>query len=104
MLYEVITSEYGLDAGMARQMAFSEKLPLFERAVAEGIRPVFAARTILASLKELSRAGISPDALSDDSIISVMKTVEAGNAAKEAVLDAQTNHLAGLCPGELHLR
>lgn len=84
---ERFASEYGLDAGMARQMAFSEKLPLFERAVAEGIRPVFAARTILASLKELSRAGISAETLSDDAIIAVMKTVEAGNAAKEAVLD-----------------
>ncbi|MEA5037330.1 Aspartyl/glutamyl-tRNA(Asn/Gln) amidotransferase subunit B [bioreactor metagenome] len=84
---ERFVAEYGLDAGMARQMAFSEELPLFERAVAEGIRPVFAARTILASLKELNRAGISSDALSDDAIIAVMKTVEAGNAAKEAVLD-----------------
>lgn len=78
-------SAYGLDAGMARQMAFSEKLPLFERAVSEGIRPVFAARTILASLKELSRAGISADAVPDDSVIAVMKAVEAGHAAKEAV-------------------
>lgn len=78
-------SAYGLDAGMARQMAFSEKLPLFERAVLEGIRPVFAARTILASLKELSRAGISADAVPDDSVIAVMKAVEAGHAAKEAV-------------------
>jgi len=84
---ERFASEYGLDAGMARQMAFSEKLPLFERAVAEGVRPVFAARTILASLKELSRAGISSETLSDDAIIGVMKTVEAGNAAKEAVID-----------------
>ncbi len=93
---ERFVSEYGLVAGMARQMAFSEKLPLFERAVSEGIRPVFAARTILASLKELSRAGISPDALSDDSIIAVMKTVEAGNAAKEAVLDILTACAKGM--------
>ena len=93
---ERFVAEYGLDAGMARQMAFSEELPLFERAVAEGIRPVFAARTILASLKELSRAGISSDALSDDAIIAVMKTVEAGNAAKEAVLDILTACAKGM--------
>ncbi|MDV0444269.1 Glu-tRNA(Gln) amidotransferase subunit GatE [Methanorbis rubei] len=80
-------AEYGLDAGMARQMAFSEKLPLFERAVAEGVRPVFAARTILASLKELSRAGVTADAIPDDSVIAVMIAVEAGHAAKEAVAD-----------------
>ncbi|MDO5846446.1 MAG: Glu-tRNA(Gln) amidotransferase subunit GatE, partial [Methanocorpusculum sp.] len=77
---------YGLDEGMARQMAFSEKLPLFERAVSEGVRPVFAARTILASLKELNRAGVTAE-IPDDAVIAVMKTVEAGNAAKEAVLD-----------------
>ncbi len=84
---ERFVSEYGFDAGLAHQMAFSEKLPLFERAVAEGIRPVFAARTILASLKELSRAGVGADALPDDSVIAVMKAVEAGHAAKEAVSD-----------------
>ncbi len=93
---ERFVAEYGLDPGMARQMAFSEELPLFERAVSEGIRPVFAARTILASLKELSRAGISSDALSDDAIIAVMKTVEAGNAAKEAVLDILTACAKGM--------
>ncbi len=93
---ERFASDYGLDSGMARQMAFSEKLPLFERAVAEGIRPVFAARTILASLKELSRAGISSETLSDDAIIAVMKTVESGNAAKEAVLDILTACAKGM--------
>ena len=93
---ERFVTAYGLDAGMARQMAFSEKLPLFERAVSEGIRPVFAARTILASLNELSRAGISSETLSDDAIIAVMKTVEAGNAAKEAVLDILTACAKGM--------
>ncbi|MDR0439029.1 MAG: Glu-tRNA(Gln) amidotransferase subunit GatE [Methanocalculaceae archaeon] len=78
-------SEYGFDAGLAHQMVFSEKLPLFERAVAEGIRPAFAARTVLASLKELSRAGISLEAIPDDSVIAVMRAIEAGHAAKEAV-------------------
>ncbi|HJJ90811.1 MAG TPA: Glu-tRNA(Gln) amidotransferase subunit GatE [Methanocorpusculum sp.] len=76
---------YDLDAGMAHQIVFSEKLPLFERAVSEGIRPVFAARTILASLKEVLREGVDPKAISDDAVISVMREVEAGNAAKEAV-------------------
>jgi glutamyl-tRNA(Gln) amidotransferase subunit E len=82
---ERFISEYGFDAGMAHQIAFSEKLPLFERAVTEGIRPVFVARTILASLKELSRTGISLDTISDESVIAVMKAVETGHAAKEAV-------------------
>ncbi|MBQ1179304.1 MAG: Glu-tRNA(Gln) amidotransferase subunit GatE [Methanocorpusculum sp.] len=88
-------SEYGMDDGMARQMAYSEQLPLFERAVAEGIRPVFAARTILASLKEANRAD-GAGIISDDAVIGVMKAVEAGNAAKEAIIDILTACAKGL--------
>ena len=88
-------SEYGMDDGMARQMAYSEQLPLFERAVAEGIRPVFAARTILASLKEANRAD-GAGVISDDAVIGVMKAVEAGNAAKEAIIDILTACAKGL--------
>ncbi|MDR3102304.1 MAG: Glu-tRNA(Gln) amidotransferase subunit GatE [Methanocalculaceae archaeon] len=93
---ERFAAEYGLDAGMAHQIAFSEKLSLFERAVAEGIRPVFVARTIFASLKELSRAGISPETIPDDSVIAVMKAVEAGHAAKEAVSEILSACIRGM--------
>ncbi|HJJ46102.1 MAG TPA: Glu-tRNA(Gln) amidotransferase subunit GatE, partial [Methanocorpusculum sp.] len=89
-------SEYGMDEGMAHQIVYSEKLPLFERAVAEGIRPVFAARTILASLKELSRAGEDAANLPDEKVLGVMHAVEAGNAAKEAVLEILTACAKGL--------
>ncbi|HJJ46982.1 MAG TPA: Glu-tRNA(Gln) amidotransferase subunit GatE, partial [Methanocorpusculum sp.] len=87
---EKFVKEYGLDEGMAYQIAYSEKLPLFEHAVAEGIRPVFAARTIFSSLKELSRAGVDASKLSDDMVISVMQEIEKGNAAKEAALEILT--------------
>ena len=80
-------AEYGMDEALAHQIVYSEKLPLFERAVAEGIKPMFAARTILASLKELSRSGTDASKLTDDSIIGVMKAIEGGSAAKEAVLE-----------------
>lgn len=89
-------SEYSMDEGMAHQIVYSEKLPLFERAVAEGIRPVFAARTILASLKELSRAGEDAANLPDEKVLGVMHAVEAGNAAKEAVLEILTACAKGL--------
>ncbi|HJJ33609.1 MAG TPA: Glu-tRNA(Gln) amidotransferase subunit GatE [Methanocorpusculum sp.] len=88
--------EYGMDEGLAHQMVYSEKLPLFERAVAEGIRPMFAARTILASLKELSRGGYDASALPDEKILAVMHAVEKGNAAKEAVLEILTACAKGL--------
>ncbi|HJJ35967.1 MAG TPA: Glu-tRNA(Gln) amidotransferase subunit GatE [Methanocorpusculum sp.] len=89
-------AEYGMDEALAHQIVYSEKLPLFERAVAEGIKPMFAARTILASLKELSRAGQDASKLSDDSIIAVMKAVEGGSAAKEAVLEILTACAKGM--------
>ena len=93
---EKYIKEYGLDEGMANQIAYSEKLPLFERAVAAGIRPVFAARTILASLKELSRAGVDSSKLPDEAVISVMQAIEKGNAAKEAVLEILTACAKGM--------
>ncbi|HJJ55945.1 MAG TPA: Glu-tRNA(Gln) amidotransferase subunit GatE [Methanocorpusculum sp.] len=80
-------SEYGFDEYLAHQIVFSERLPLFERAVSEGIRPVFASRTILASLKEVCRVNASVDNLTDDCIIEVMKSVESGIVAKEAIID-----------------
>ncbi|HJJ27772.1 MAG TPA: Glu-tRNA(Gln) amidotransferase subunit GatE [Methanocorpusculum sp.] len=88
--------ELGLDEGMAHQMAYSEKLPLFERAVSEGVRPVFAARTILGTLKELGRLNVDVDKISDDALIGVMKAIEAGQAAKEAVQDILTACAKGM--------
>ncbi|HJJ41934.1 MAG TPA: Glu-tRNA(Gln) amidotransferase subunit GatE [Methanocorpusculum sp.] len=92
---ERFVNEYGFDKEVARQIAYSEKLPLFEKAVEDGIRPSLASRTILSSIKELSRAGIPVDKISDDAVIAVMKTVEAGTAAKEAI----TNILAECAKG-----
>lgn len=80
-------TEYGFDEALAHNIVYSEKLPLFERAVMEGIKPMFAVRTILASLKELSRSGEDAEKLSDDKIIAVMKAIECGKAAKEAIFD-----------------
>jgi glutamyl-tRNA(Gln) amidotransferase subunit E len=77
--------ELHLDPALASQLASSEQVFLFERAVAEGVTPSLAARTLLSSLKELTRAGSDTSSLSDDIILMVMKAVEDGRAAKEAV-------------------
>ncbi|MEN6611666.1 MAG: Glu-tRNA(Gln) amidotransferase subunit GatE [Methanoregulaceae archaeon] len=78
-------TEFGLDEALARQMAFSERLPIFESAVAEGIKPTLAVRTLLATLKELQRDGTDISGIPENDIIGVMKAVEAGSAAKEAI-------------------
>ncbi len=80
-------ADLGLDPALARQMAYSERLPVFDLAVKEGIKPALAARTLLATLKELQRDGNDISGLSGESVISVLKAVEEGRAAKEAVPD-----------------
>jgi glutamyl-tRNA(Gln) amidotransferase subunit E len=79
------STELGLDEGMARQIAFSERLPLFERAISERINPTLAARTILGTLKEIQRDGADTSRISDDQFIEVLHEVESGVAAKEAI-------------------
>ncbi len=50
--------EYAIDQNYATRLALSEKLPLFERAVAEGIKPKLAVFTILSTCTELRREGV----------------------------------------------
>ena len=77
--------EYHLDPAVARQMAYSEFSLLFETAVSQGIKPSLAARTLLATIKELSRDGVPVHTLSGDEILRVLQAVSDGEAAKEAV-------------------
>ena len=79
------STESGIDEGLARQIAFSERLPLFERAVMERINPTLAARTILGTLKEIQRDGTDISMISDDRFIEILHAVESGKAAKEAI-------------------
>jgi glutamyl-tRNA(Gln) amidotransferase subunit E len=79
--------ELGLDESLARQMAYSSKAPLFEEAVSKGIKPNLAARTLLSTIRELSRDGVATGNIQENDIISLLLAVEEGKAAKEAVPD-----------------
>jgi len=87
---ERFEKDLGLGADVARQMAFSEYLPLFERALGAGIRPTLASRTLLATIKELRRDGVDTEKIPDDAIIAVLEAVEKGTAAKEAIPEVLT--------------
>ncbi|MFA5236295.1 MAG: Glu-tRNA(Gln) amidotransferase subunit GatE [Methanoregula sp.] len=87
---ERFEKELGLDPAVARQMAFSEHRPLFEQAVAEGIKANLASRTLLATLKEIRRDGADTDRIMDDAILAVLHAVEKGAAAKEAIPEVLT--------------
>ncbi|KDE54812.1 Glu-tRNA(Gln) amidotransferase subunit GatE [Methanoculleus sp. MH98A] len=101
---ERFVREFGLDEGLARQVAFSERLALFEKAVSAGVRPTLAARTLLGTCRELARDGVDVARVSEEEILALLSAVEAGRAAKEAIPDllaelARTAGGAGT-PGE----
>ena len=87
--------EYSIDRNYATQLALSEKLPLFERAVAEGIKPRLAVFTILSTSTELRREGVEVGKISDEDYLATWHAVESGRAAKEAIPDL----LRGLASG-----
>ncbi len=87
--------EYAIDRNYATQLALSEKLPLFERAVAEGIKPKLAVFTILSTSTELRREGVEVGKISDEDYLAIWHAVESGRAAKEAIPDL----LRGLASG-----
>ena len=79
--------EYEIDQNYAAQLASSEKLPLFERAVKEGIKPRLAAFSLLSTTTELRREGVKVQDIPDDAYLGIWHAVEKGRAAKEAVPD-----------------
>jgi len=79
--------EYAIDRPYALQLAASEKLPLFQRAIAAGIKPKLAAFTLLSTATELRREGVEIKNISDDDYLEVWHAVENGQAAKEAIPD-----------------
>jgi len=82
---ERYAKEYEIDLNYALQLAASEKLPLFEQAIHEKIKPKLAAFTILSTATELRREGIEIRAVSDENYLAIWHAVENGRAAKEAI-------------------
>lgn len=82
---ERFSTALGLDPALARQVAYSERLALFERAISSGVKPTVAARTVTATLRELRRDDVPLERLEDDAILEVLRAVEEGRAAKEAI-------------------
>ncbi len=92
---ERYAQEYGIDRPYALQLAASDKLPLFERAVKEGIRSKLAAFTILSTSTELRRAGVDIRKIPDDAYLATWHAVDKGQAAKEAIPEIFRSIAAG---------
>jgi glutamyl-tRNA(Gln) amidotransferase subunit E len=74
-----------LEEGLAEQVAFGVRMPLFEEAVATGVDPTFAATTLESTLTELRRDDVPVEQLDDDVLLAVLQLVETGDLAKEGV-------------------
>ena len=84
---ERYAQKYAIETNYAVQLVSSDKLPLFERAIQEGIKPKLAVFTILSTSTELRREGVAIHTIPDDAYLSIWHAVEQGRAAKEAVPD-----------------
>ncbi len=84
---ERYAQKYAIEKNYAVQLVSSDKLPLFERAIQEGIKPKLAVFTILSTSTELRRGGVAIHTIPDDAYLSIWHAVEQGRAAKEAIPD-----------------
>jgi len=81
------TGEYGLDAGLAEQVAYGRRMPLFERAVELGVDPTLAANTLESTVTELRRDGVPVGDLTDDHFEGTFELLVEDELAKEGVPD-----------------
>ncbi len=83
--------EYGLDAGLAEQVAYGERMPLFERAVGElGSDPTLAAQTVESTVTELRRDDVPVENLTEDHFLGTLEAVADGETAKGNVGEVLT--------------
>ncbi|SEH51683.1 glutamyl-tRNA(Gln) amidotransferase subunit E [Halopenitus malekzadehii] len=77
--------DFGLDPGLAEQIAFGQRFPLFDTAVDRGIDPTLAATTLASTTTELRRNGVAIERVGDEQFLGVLDLVESGDLAKEGV-------------------
>ena len=80
-------AEYGLDAGLAEQVADGEYMPLFEDVVADGVDPTLAAGTLESTLTELRRDGVAVGELTDAHLADALALVDGGDLPREGLDD-----------------
>ena len=80
-------AEYGLGSGLADQVAYGRRMPLFEAVVADGVDPTLAAGTLESTLTELRRDGVAVGQLTDDHLTEALHLVDGGDVPSEGLND-----------------
>jgi len=83
-------NEYDLDAGLAEQVAYGERMPVFERAVESGADATLAAQTLQGTVTELRRDGVPVENLTDNHFLQTFEVVAEGETAKGNVGEVLT--------------
>jgi len=83
-------ADHGLDPALAEQVAYGRRMPLFERAVATGVDPNLAARTVESTVTELRRDGVPVEEIRDGQFEGVFDLLADGEVASEGVPDLLT--------------
>jgi glutamyl-tRNA(Gln) amidotransferase subunit E len=83
--------EYGLDEGLAEQVAFGQRWSLFEEAVEDrGVDPTLAAGTLESTVTEIRRDGAPVENLAAPHFRGAFDLVSAGDVPKEALPELLT--------------
>mgnify|MGYP006281382009 CR=1 FL=1 len=77
--------EFDLDPDLAEQVAYSPRMPLFDAAVARGVDPNLAARTVESTVTKLRRDDVPVDRVTDEQFREVFELVADGEIAQEGV-------------------
>jgi glutamyl-tRNA(Gln) amidotransferase subunit E len=83
-------TEFGLDAGLAEQVAYGRRMGVFEEAVGRGVDATLAAGTLESTVTELRRDDVAVERLTDDHFLDVLGAVDDGDLAKEGIGEVLT--------------
>ncbi len=82
--------EFGLGEGLAEQVAYGRRMPLFEQAVEMGVDATLAAQTVESTVTELRRDDVPVEKLTDGHFEELFELLADGELAKEGVPDLLT--------------
>ncbi|MBX0293789.1 Glu-tRNA(Gln) amidotransferase subunit GatE [Haloarcula nitratireducens] len=80
--------EFGLDSGLAEQVAYGQRWPLFESLVGQdAVDATLAAGTLESTLTELRRDDVPVERLTDDHLRETILLVDSGEVPREGIED-----------------